>query len=291
MKIAASVKSGITRSLRAWKGILIMWFVILLMVSMVAIPMKGVLQSGLGDSMITEKLAAGINIDFFADMSASFKSLVSYFSNGLLMIIITGFFINTFLTGGLFNSLKKHSGSFSYNEFFKSSADNFWSFSGISLIVNLIIVLVAIVVIIIPISVFEQAEFSSEGSLFKAVIITISIFLLIVAYLYIVADYARAWQAISDKGGCFRALRFAFRQTAGTFFLSCSLMLILLLFQLFYGLVVFKLLTQYKPVSGIGVFMLFLFSQILFYIKLMMKATRYGSITKMMELNTVSPDQ
>ena len=57
MKITASIKAGFKRSLKSWRGILAMWFVSLILVSLVAIPMKGALMAGIGNSMITEKLA------------------------------------------------------------------------------------------------------------------------------------------------------------------------------------------------------------------------------------------
>ena len=88
MKIIKSFKTGMVRSLKAWKGIVIIWFIILIMVSLVALPMKGALKSGLGSSMITEKLVNGINVEVFADLGEIFSSLSSYFLSGLFMIVL-----------------------------------------------------------------------------------------------------------------------------------------------------------------------------------------------------------
>ncbi len=90
--------------------------------------MKGALRSGLGNSMITEILKKGINVEVFADLGAWFRSLISYFTSGFIIILSVGYVVNAFLTGGLFNGLKRSSGTFSAAEFFRASAKNFWSF-------------------------------------------------------------------------------------------------------------------------------------------------------------------
>ena len=90
MKIYESVKAGILSSARSWKGILIIWFYYLVIVSLLVLPMKGALGTGLGSSMITEMLRKGINIEVFADLGAGFRSLISYFTNGFLIILFIG---------------------------------------------------------------------------------------------------------------------------------------------------------------------------------------------------------
>lgn len=284
MKIFDSVKTGILSSAKSWKGIVIIWLCSLLLVSLLVIPMKGALSAGLGNSMITEKLANGINVEVFADLGAGFRSLSTYFTSGFFIVLLVGFLVNSFLSGGLFNSLKGYSGTFSAVEFFSASAKYFWSFLVISLIISIIVLLMAILIIVIPVSFVSQAEVTSEGAAFKTGLIVTSFFLLILILLLLVADYARAWQVAQDRNACFKALGFGFSRTFRTFFSSYPLMLILLLAQLLYGWLVLSILPGIKPVAEGGIVLLFLLSQFLFFIKILLKAWRYGSITKMMEI-------
>ena len=73
MKIFKSLASGFCRTLKAWKGILLIWFGSLLMVSLVALPLKGFLKSALGGSMITERLKDGIDIEVLGDIGSGFR--------------------------------------------------------------------------------------------------------------------------------------------------------------------------------------------------------------------------
>lgn len=282
MNIINSVKAGMVRSVKAWKGIVIIWFITLIIVSLVALPMRGALKAGLGNSMITEKLAGGINVEVFADLGENFSSLSSYFLSGLFIIVLISFITNSFLSGGLFSSVKESAGTFSSRKFFTTSAKYFWSFLLISLILDLLILLIAFLIIGIPVSIVANAEVSSEGALFKTFIITVSIFLLVLIWFLAVADYARVWQVTQKRSACFKALGFGFRQTIRTFLSSYTLMLILIFVQLLFGSLVLYVLSGMKPATGTGIILLFLLSQIFFFIKVLLKAWRYGSMTSMM---------
>jgi hypothetical protein len=296
MKIFISIKAGLLRSLKSWNGILIICLCSLLLVSLVAIPLKGALKSGFGNSMITEMLKNGINVEVFADLGATFRSIFSSFSSGLFMSLLVGFLINSFLSGGLFNSLKGLSEKFSAAEFFKASARNFWSFFIITFIISVIIILLIIILIAIPVTIVSQNEIASEGAAFRTGIIATSIFLLFLPILLLVADYARAWQVLHEKDAGFKAVGFGFSRTFRTFISSYCLMLILMIIQALYGWLVLSIIAGMKPVTGGGVFLLFILSQLLFFIKILLKGWRYGSVTRLMEINSViltpaSPDQ
>jgi hypothetical protein len=46
-----------------------------------------------------------------------------------------------------------------------------------------------------------------------------------------------------------------------------------------------KLINAWKPVTGGGVFLLFIVSQIIFFLKAGLKVWRYGSVTALKEIN------
>jgi hypothetical protein len=287
MKILIAIKSAAGRAIYLWKSAIIIWFSSLLLVSMLAMPIKGALKSGFGRSMITEKLADGLNFEVFADMGAAFKSIVSFFSVGLFMAILVGFILNAFFTGGVFDRLKVPSTKYSTGEFFSAAAKNFWSFLIISLIISLIILVLAFFVIGIPLSIAGASDNSPEGALFQTGIIVFSVYFLLLTILLLVADYARAFQVTMDKNLCFKAIGFGFSQTFKTFLSSFPLMIILLAVQLLFGWLVLKILPGMRPSTGGGVFLLFLLSQVLFFLKIMLKIWRYGSVTSLMEINSL----
>ena len=283
MKILDSVTAGMMRTIKSWKGILIIWFVSILLAGLLAIPMKASLNAGLGSSAVTEKLNDGFDIEVFADLGNLFKSLGSHFSKGLILIMIVVFITNSFLSGGMFNSLRGSQGKFYLSEFFRTSSARFWSFFFISLLLSLIILLLAIIIIVVPLTIIFSSEGISEAGAYKTGFAVIALFTLILTAVMSIADYARAWQVVNDANDSLRAIGFGFRHTFRTFSSSFPLMLILLAVQLFFVWLVFQIITPIKPQSGVGIIFLFLISQFLYFIRLLLKTWRYGSMTAMME--------
>jgi hypothetical protein len=137
--------------------------------------------------------------------------------------------------------------------------------------------------VIIPLSIIVSQEFPSEILLFKVGIIAFSLFFLLLTVMILIADYARAWQVTNDRNRCFRAIGFGFRQTFRTFLSSGPTMIIILIIQLLYWWLVIRLLPGIIPATGIGVFLFFILSQFMFFVKILLKIFRYGSITFLAE--------
>lgn len=287
MKIILAIKSGLFRSLRAWKGILIFWFISLMMVSFLIIPLRASLKAVFGNSMIIEKLVNGINVDVLGDMGPNLHSIVSSLFSGIMILTFAAFVINAFITGGLFDSMKKGSDRFSSGTFFSSSSKNFWSFLIILAILYIIIIFLIIIVIVIPVSIAGKAESAPEGIVFRTLAYSCAVFLMAMALIFLVADYARAWQAAHVHNACFKALGFGFSQTFRNIFSSSVLMITMFIFQAVVAWVMIKIIAGYTPATGGGVFLLFIFSQLLFILKIFIKAVRYASVTSLMEQNSI----
>jgi hypothetical protein len=88
MKIFKALGSGCHRSLKAWKGILIFWFISLSLAAIIALPMKSAMKTGFGQSTITGKLMNGIDIEALSDLGTVYNSLVHYFTSGLLLLLL-----------------------------------------------------------------------------------------------------------------------------------------------------------------------------------------------------------
>jgi hypothetical protein len=285
MKVIFSIKSAVIRSLKLWKGILVVWFSLFLLVSMLIIPMRAAINSGFGQSMITEKLKDGFNLEVFTELGTVMNSVTSFFSSGFLMVILIGLMLNAFFTGGVFDGLRESTHKFSTAGFFSTSAKKFWSFLVITVLTTIMILFLAFLIIGIPMTVLKDALVPEGGSMFRLGVIVSSIFFLFMAILLLVADYARAWQVMNEKNECFKAIGFGFSQTFRNFWSSIVLMILILVIQGVYGLIILKLLPGIKPVTGGGVFLLFLISQLLFIFKILLKVVRYGSVTALMEKN------
>jgi hypothetical protein len=285
MRMLDAILSGIVSTLKSWRGILITWLLTLILVSILAISLKSAIKSALGNSMITEKLANGFNTEVFTDLGPALKVIISFFSVGLIFVILIGFFQNVFLTGGLFSSLRKESSGFTTSEFFRSSARNFWSYLIITLIISFILNLIIALIIAVPLLFITLNQSISFNT--SAVIVSLSglVSVIVIPFLLLVVDYARAWQASIDKPACFTALAFGFSMTFKKFLSSYLLMLFILLVQGLFIYLVYCTVPGWRPVSTGGTIVLFLVSQLLFLMRIVLKVWRYGCITALMEQN------
>lgn len=257
-----------------------------MMAAMVALPVKGALRSGLGSSMITGRLADGIDIEVFSDIEGLGRIIAS-FGYGLLLLIILYFIVNAFLTGGLFAGVRETKVSLSFSSFWRASASNFLPFMGILLIMNLLIIILFLIVFVVPFSVLI-ADVHDEMEVLKTGVIIFSVFLLLFTIMIPVSDYARSWQVTQERNRCFRAIGFGFGRTFRTFFSSWTLILIVLIIQLLYWWLVMKVLPGMKLLSEEEIILFFIISQAMFVIRIFLKVYRYGCITSMMELTDLS---
>jgi hypothetical protein len=283
MRIILAIKSGVLGSLKAWKGVLIYWLISLFLAATVVLPLKAGLKAAYGDSMITDKLKDGIDIDVFGDLGPILHSLISSISVGLFSVILFGIIFYSFISGGIFNALKNGSEKFSSENFFRASGRTFWPYLLISVLLYLITILLLIFIVVIPVSVAVQANSERGGTVIKTLSVSFSVFIIAMSLVLLAADYARAWQTSRLKNDGFKALGFGFRQTFRTFFSSFPLMIIILSLQGLVGWCVLLLMAGFTPVTGKGVFLLLLISQSLFFLKIFIRMVRYGSVTSLME--------
>jgi len=297
MNILTHLKSGAFRSFKSWKGVLVIWVLTLFLISLLALPMKSGFKSMIGSSMITELLTDTVNVDVITDFMQGLSSLLPALTSGFMLILFLGFLMNAFLTGGLFTILSGKNSRYSVSHLFAGGAANFWSVLVITIIIVLIILVSGSVIGGIPMMIIRGSGEGTPqpGAMGKAIRISMIILALVLPVLLLVSDYARAWQVTHEEKKPFKAIGFGFSTTFRNFLKSYPMMLILMAVQAgFSALVVSKLLGS-KPATGGSVFLLFVASQIIFIIRIMFRAWRYGSVTSLMEektkITTVAHDQ
>jgi len=289
MKMLKAIGSGALRSVKAYKGVIVIWFFYMILVSMLTIQTKGALKTGFGKSMITELLQDGINIEVFSDLDTRLESLFSSFSSGFLLVVVIGILMNAFLSGGLFNSLKGSKGNLTVSEFFRSSARYFWSFLGVTILVSLMMIILGLFLIGLPFGIVFGGDSGSGPSSFILLLCVVIIYLIVLIILLLVADYSRAWLVAKEKSSCFKALGYGFSTTFKFFLSSFPMMLLLMIVIILFTWVTLRLVSLWNPGTGAGALLLFIVSQLLFFGKLFLKAWRYGSVTALMEIHPAKP--
>jgi hypothetical protein len=251
----------------------------------------------IGSSMVSELLTDTVNIDVITDLSVGMGAIRPVLTIGILLVLFFGFLMNVFVTGGLFSILGNISDSKPLSRFFAGATSNFWSFLVIILTTIAMLMLAASVIGGIPIMIVRggDAGTAEPGVVGKTVKIVLIILAFLLPLFLLIADYARAWQVVHDEKKPFKAIGFGFSKTFSTLFTSYPMMLILVALQTGFGAWAASKLLSAKPDTGGEVFQFFIISQLLFIIKILMRAWRYGSVTSAMEeapdVTEVSPDQ
>ena len=117
MKIFSSLRKGFELVCRARTGVLITWFLFFLLTLSLVYPLRSALNSAFGGSMITERLAEGLDIEVFADLGTTGMGILSSFTGGLIFTFLVAFLLNAFVSAGLFGIMRKDTGGFSAREF------------------------------------------------------------------------------------------------------------------------------------------------------------------------------
>ncbi len=285
MKILSHLKIGALSSVKSWKGIIFIWFLIFVMIGILAASAKSGMKSMIGSSMITELLKDTLNVDVLADLNEKISVLLASLTKGFILLIMFSFLANAFFSGGLFNILSRKCKRKSLSCFLSGGASNFWSVLVINLIVSLIFIAVISIIGIIPAFIVSKSGSGNPepGAMSRSIRISMIIMALLIPVLLLVADYARAWLTVNDSKKPFKAIGTGFAMTFRKFASSYPAMIILILIQSAFGWLVISKLIGSKPSTGGGVFLLFLISQVLFIIRLFLRAWRYGTVISMME--------
>lgn len=285
MKIFIALRSGTVRASNAWKGILISWFITFLLALFVSGPVKSLVKSSLDNSMIAERLATHLDLEVLQDPGMHLNTLISVIIRGFLLLVPLSIIINSFLSGGLFRSLKSTSPKFSASSFWKSSSEYFFPFLIISMIMSLIILVLGVLVLGVPAAIVASSGDLSDVAIIRTLIVSFIVLLLILTIPVLASDYARAWLVSTDIKKPFRAVGFGFRQTFRHFSSSWLIMIIFISVQLFYMLTALRIVSKLSPATYGSIILLFLVSQLFLFGRIYLRVIRFGCITSLMEIN------
>lgn len=282
--IFKSLVSGFQRSLKVWKAVLIIWLFSFIIVSVYVSQAKNTTFAVFGNSMITNELYDNFNPAVFFEPGTGLRDAIISGFKGFPLLFLVFFVSNAFFTAGLFCKLRKKTEIFSISEFFRSGAEKFWPYLGITLIISILLILLFITCVFLTLMVASFADISSGKTVFILIVSSLMLFFLLMPVMILVSDYSRAWQAAaSEKTPC-KAVIFGFKTVFDKFGSSYFIMIILVLVQVIFTVAVVYITMHFRPSTGAGVFLLFLLAQGMVIIRLIIKTWRYASITALMEI-------
>ena len=273
------LRTGFSRSVKSWKGIAIIWLMYLILAAILSVPLSSVMGRTFGSSMITNELKDGLNIEAFAELGSYLSAILSFISPGLLFVLLIGFILTAFLNGGLFSSLRDGAGKFSVAEFFGASASNFWTFLLIAFLIRMIIYFTGIIFVAVPGVILIMGNGTTGGTILIVFSVTMFMYLIMLPVLLLAGDYARAAKVADVNIKGLKALGYGFSKAFRRFRESYILMIILFALQVFFLLLLINTIPFWKPQTDSGVFLMFMASQLLLFMRLALRTWQYASVT------------
>jgi hypothetical protein len=280
MDLFRILKKGAVEAASSYKLLLTVWVITLVMIMFVALPLRSSLKSVFGDSMATERLSDGFDMGLAGDMGKAFGQLMASATTGGLLLVLAGFLLYTFFAGGLFTRFTIAWGGLKVAAFLKASAHNFVPFLMIALLMCLIIGVYTALIIGIPTGVMLAVRGGSSplSGLMKIFYILWGLGLPVWLF---VADYSRRWIAATDSHKVFRALGEGFKALKKRFWISYTTVLVIFILNVVFVIGSMWFTAWSIPEKGIMVFLFFLATQLLFLVRLFMKAWRYASVSEL----------
>lgn len=280
MKLLSVLRKGAVKSVMSFRLLITMWIITLVMILVVAMPLKLGLKIMFGNSFAADRLLDGFDLGLIGDLGPAFNSLLGSATYGGFLLLIAGFLLYTFFAGGLFTRFTTVYGSFKVSSFLKSSAHYFFTYLGIAVNVMLIIVLWALVIVGIPAGI---ARVASDDFLTIVMVLKITgiVWALGLPVWFLVADQSRVWVASTGTRSVYKALRTGFASLHNRFGTSYLALLTVFIINLLFLLLMTKFTANSLPQKGLWIFLFFLATQAMFIIRLFLKAWRYATVSEL----------
>jgi hypothetical protein len=280
MNFIRTLKKGAAEAVSSYKLLVIIWLTTMLTVLLVAVPLKSALKSIFGNSFSVERLKDGFDLGLTGDMGESFRQLMASTVSGGLLLALAGFLLYTFFAGGLFTRFTTAHGDLKLSAFMKASAHNFVPFLKIALLICAIIAVFTMLIVGIPAGV-NVALAQKSGPIPKLMILPYIIWALAMPVWLSVVDYSRRWIAATGSPKVFRALGAGFKALKEKFWLSYIIVLVIVVLNVVFLFASLWFAGWSMPDKGVMIFLFFLATQLLFLVRLFMKAWRYASVSQL----------
>jgi len=261
----------------------LLWIISLAGSLLIVAPLERNLGRLLDGSMASELLYDGFDIDVFADIMYAVMPAIASFSISFFLVTLLVFLANTFVTAGLFRIL---AGSwkkpYKWKTFFLGADRGFLGFLFIAIIAGVSIILLLLILAGIPLAIAFAA---GAGYTLVVIIGSVAAFLLILALpvVLLTADYARVMLTADKYLGPWKAIVRGFKKVGKRLWKAWVAMIIILIVSALVGFIAWKFTLPSQAVTGGGLFLLLIISQLFIFLKVWIKVIRYGTVTAMEE--------
>lgn len=263
MTISDMIVRGISSANRTWRVIVILYGSILLLAAVAAFGFYSSLSSGMGDSMLPERVLEGFDSTVFNDFMRANKGFLGPFLVQGFWLTIFWMILNTLFGGGILAALKRGSSS-SLAEFFSDCGTYLGRFFLLLLISIFLLGIFGSVWMMIVGVLYSAMTAGSITEVPNVIGFFVAgvVFLIPMIIIMMIMDYARIRIVVEETQSVLAAAWQSTKFVFINFFAAFGWQLLMLLVLLFLT-VLYWLISEELPMeTGLGIFLVFLIQQI-----------------------------
>lgn len=281
MNIFKAYFTGLKRTVKLPRPVLLIYFVNLILAVLVVFPLFSVLKNEIGNTIIGEDLLHRFTATHFADIYAQILPTAKYFMSQIKWVLLIYWILNVFLAGGIIRTLNQD--KFTMTSFFSGAGTNFFRFLGINIIMLLFHILVLLIVYVPTFLIIDSisGSVSSEIVLYRIFGGAILLHLILMYILLMIADYAKFYAVLYNSKNIFKSVAKGFKYVFGNFLRTTGLYFLLIILPI--GLVIGYFLLDIKIDThiGIGILIAFLIQQAFIFLRIWFRIWIYSSPLQM----------
>ncbi len=281
MTLFKAYTNGFKEAVKLPRPVFLIWLFNIIIAGIVAVPLFSAVDGEIGHSVASETLLRGFDANVWSDMIPEIKSSIAVMFAQIKWIIVLYWLLSIFFAGGIIRTLNQD--KFTIREFFGGSADNFFRFWGISIIMLFIQFMVLIIIWLPAIAIMAGItnDGTTETLYIRGAIIAGIIHLIVILILFMVGDYAKFYAALYDSKKIFKSVGKGFSYVFNNFGRTFGLYIILLIipFAVLFGFyyVDARINTTFKT----GVIVMFIIQQIFILLRIWTRVWIFASPLQM----------
>lgn len=234
MNILTAYQKGLQQSNRQWRMILVLFLVHFVLAAMIAWPLKGIMESAIGDSLALNSLLKDYDHTVLFDMIGTHGSRIFGIIGKLGWILLAYLLLTAFLRGGMLSCFETP--QFRFWTFWEGGSIYFTRFLRILLwVVSLQVLIISIVtlVIILVATGLTGPGFTDRGVVWfiQAMLIPLLFGITLVStlsqYAHIVTYRRKEYNSLQTLRLALKVVKSHLRKTYGLFLMNASIMLVL----------------------------------------------------------------